>query len=415
MLIWVFVGQPLGAVPGWWPVKFGGSMAADHNFVTDWADWNYSGYQQKPAYPEYRDVITTMANVGRKYGCGRAMWEYESEEDRFGTPMALMLLPMWTNGCIGSMEGLFFESSATVPYHFLNQSELSVAPSDAMVGLPYQGLNVADGIAHLRLLGVRYYLALAPEIQSHALATPGVHLIATTSRPYGVTSTVSGVQKVEQRQWEVFEIDDSATVVGLSAQPVVMTGVPTKGAGWIKLVVPWYQDPKRWDVMLAASGPASWARVRGADPNPPVTSVRPATVSNIRMSEDRISFDVDGPGTPVLVRTSYVPNWQASGAKGPWRVAPNLMVVVPTSTHVALHYGFTPVDNAGRLLTVAGLAAAGLMGWNERRSPRDHGAAPGPSTGSDAESEPADADDLDREFAALLLPAGDEGPGPLAD
>ena len=49
--------------------------------------------------------------------------------------------------------------------------------------------------------------------------------------------------------------------------------------------------------------------------------------------------------------------WQAIGADGPWRVTPNLMVVVPTSTHVVLHYGFTPVDNAGRLASVGGLIA----------------------------------------------------------
>src|SRR6202011_5810489 len=106
-------------------------------------------------------------------------------------------------------------------------------------------------------------------------------------------------------------------------------------------------DQSRWDVMLAASGPAQWQRVRGASANPPRTPVRPAVVSNIHMTDDRITFDVDAPGSPVLVKTSYFPNWQATGAHGPWRVAPNLMVVVPTSTHVELHYGFTPVDNAG--------------------------------------------------------------------
>ncbi len=106
--------------------------AANPNFVSGWADWNYSGYQQKASYPEYQDVVATMTHVGKQDGCGRAMWEYEPEEDRFGTPMALMLLPMWTNECIGSEEGLFFESSATVPYHFLDQSELSQNPSRAM-------------------------------------------------------------------------------------------------------------------------------------------------------------------------------------------------------------------------------------------------------------------------------------------
>ncbi len=52
-------------------------------------------------------------------------------------PMALMLLPFWTDGCIGSMEGLYFEASATTPYHFLNQDELSTAPSNAQRDLPY--------------------------------------------------------------------------------------------------------------------------------------------------------------------------------------------------------------------------------------------------------------------------------------
>src|SRR5260370_21023133 len=201
-----------------------------------------------------------MARVGQRYGCGRAMWEYESEEDRFGTPMALMLLPKWTNGCIGSMEGLFFESSATVPYHFLNQSELSKAPSDAMRSLPYQGLNVADGIAHLRLLGVRYYLAISPETQAGARAVSGVHVVATTGA-HDVSYTVSGAQKVEQRHWEVFQIDDSDQVAPLLYQPVVMTGVSTTSKGWIKTVVPWYQDSRRWDVLLAASGPSEWKRV----------------------------------------------------------------------------------------------------------------------------------------------------------
>ena len=80
--------------------------------------------------------MQTMEAVGQRYGCGRAMWEYSPSENRFGTPEALMLLPYWTNGCIDSMEGLLFESSATTPYHFLNQAELSAAPSEPEVGLP---------------------------------------------------------------------------------------------------------------------------------------------------------------------------------------------------------------------------------------------------------------------------------------
>ena len=65
-----------------------------------------------------------MREIGEEHGCGRSFWEYEKEINRYGTPMALMLLPHWTDGCIGSMEGLFFEASATTPFHFLTQVEL---------------------------------------------------------------------------------------------------------------------------------------------------------------------------------------------------------------------------------------------------------------------------------------------------
>lgn len=351
----------------------GADQRRNENFVSSWANWNYSGYERKSSYPEYADVVATMKRVGRQDGCGRAMWEYESEEDRFGTPMALMLLPKWTNGCIGSEEGLFFESSATVPYHFLNQSELSASGSRAMRDLPYRDFNIVDGIAHLRLLGVRYYMAISPTAQAAAQTlthgpNPQLTLVATTAS-HPVPYTVNGASTTENRTWQVYRVADSDPVAPLADEPVVMKGVPAGGKGWIKAAVGWYQDASRWDVPLAASGPAEWKRVPGADPTPPRTPLPPVAVSGITMTDDRISFDVDRPGVPVLVKTSYFPNWQAAGARGPWRVTPNLMVVIPTGRHVSLHYGFTPVDNAGRLLTLAGIGGLFWLWRRERSEP----------------------------------------------
>src|SRR5436190_5736041 len=121
----------------------------------------------------------TMAGVGQRDGCGRAMWEYEEELDGMGTPMAPMLLPYWTKGCIGSMEGLFFESSATTPYHFLNQSELSKVPSSAQRDLPYRSLDITAGIQHLQLFGVKYYMAISDEAKAEADVNPDLRQIGT--------------------------------------------------------------------------------------------------------------------------------------------------------------------------------------------------------------------------------------------
>ena len=37
---------------------------AQPRFVDDWAKWNYSGYEGKAAYGEYRGVVQTMKNIG---------------------------------------------------------------------------------------------------------------------------------------------------------------------------------------------------------------------------------------------------------------------------------------------------------------------------------------------------------------
>jgi hypothetical protein len=59
----------------------------------------------------------------------------------------------------------------------------------------------------------------------------------------------------------------------------------------------------------------------------------------------------------VLVKVSYFPNWHASGADGPWRVTPNLMVVVPTSHDVTLTYGGSSADTLGLLASLVGFVA----------------------------------------------------------
>lgn len=344
-----FVVVPLGV--SWLPIK------VQTSFLPSWVNWNYSGYQGKAAWPEYHALITTMAGLGRQDGCGRAMWEYGPELDQLGTPMALMLLPYWTNGCIDSMEGLLFESSATTPYHFINQAELSLTPSEAMRGLPYGSLDVAAGARHLQLLGVRYYMAFTPQAEAQANADPALSLL-TTSGPWPVTSSTG---KVVQRTWDIYLVHHSAPVVPLRTQPVVMAGLAQGGRAWLDASVPWYDDPGRWGVMLAAGGPRSWARVPAGDTRPPSVPVPTTTVSRVVQADNRISFDVSRPGVPVLVKTSYFPNWHASGANGPWRVTPNLMVVVPTATHVSLHYGRTTADYLGWAVTLAGVVGAVFM------------------------------------------------------
>ena len=329
------------------------------NQVASWATWNYSGYQGKPAWPEYEKLVSTMSAIGASDGCGRAMWEYNPSLNRFGTPMALMLLPYWTDNCIGSQEGLFFESSPTVPYHFLIQAEVSATPSDPQVNLPYSGVDLVKGVAHLQMLGVRYLMTSSPSVTSAADQTPGLTRLARLGPFPGEGSGVASTT------WSIYRIADSSTVVGLTHLPVVVPGIAASADSWKDANVSWFEAESRWSVPLAASGPASWPRGTSTTTSSP--SVIPAKVSKIVETTSTISFHVDRLGVPVEVKTSYFPRWQVTGASGPSRISPNLMVVVPSSHEVNLRYGSDPTVVAGTALSVIAVVALIILGLFERR------------------------------------------------
>ena len=326
--------------------------------VSSWAAWNYSGYEGKPAWRELHDgIIATMDRVSSRYGCGRAMWEYSADLNRFGTPMSLMLLPYWTNNCVDSMEGLLFESASSTPYHFINQSELSAAPSDAMVGLPYKGVDVVEGVQHLQLLGVRYFMASSPSVEAQANADPALQLVAS-SGPWRAASQGAGADTT----WDVYLVKKTSVVAPLTQTPSVLTGVGPQQSSWLPVATKWYDDPTAWSHELVAGGPASWPRQRadvaiGARGRP----LPAVEVSRVRVTTDQVRFHVDRIGVPVVVRVSYFPAWHAGGALGPWRAEPNLMVVVPTAHDVTLSYGGTPAGWLGAGLSVVGIVLLGLL------------------------------------------------------
>jgi hypothetical protein len=367
-LIWV--GLPLHVLPGEHQVdgnyEFLGIPVKDSSQIPSWISWNYSGYQAgcpqacaKSRWPEYEEIVAQLEKASKTYGCGNVMWEYQAEMNNYGTPDALTILPYWTNGCIGSMEGLYYEASATTPFHFIDQSELSLAPSDPMVGLPYAGSpNVTLGVEHLQMLGVKYYMALNTELQQQAAADPSLKLISTFG-PYAI-SGYPGTPSTQTLSWKLYLVLGSPRVHPLANQPVVMEGLNNSSQPrYLNVMTTWYDDPSAWDVYLAASGPSNWARVAYGTTSVPVRPEPTTKVTDIVEHNSSISFNVSRLDVPVVVTISYFPNWQVSGAADIYRVSPNLMVVVPTSHHVRLWYGETPVDYAGWFLTL--IAIAGLV------------------------------------------------------
>lgn len=354
--------------------------ASNDGFVDGWARWNFTGYEGKNAYGEYRTLVETMKQIGEdpRYGCGRALWENNGELNKYGTTMGLMLLPHWTDGCIGSMEGLFFEASGTTPYHFITAAAMSKQSSNPVRELRYDDNNAALGVRYLQELGVRYYMGFTPEAVREASAQPALREIARSG------------------PWVIYQVDASDLVVPLAVQPVVvgsrsddestMAHQDDAKERWLEIGTSWFQNPNDWVALPAADGPDEWQRISvGIDlnrrigepddssrrvdvvtPSEPIAVVNTelATVTDVVQGRSSVSFRVDKVGTPILVRTSYFPNWGVSGADGPYRVAPNMMVVVPTDNEVKLSFGWSFLDVLAYLVSIGGIVV--LVRW--RRS-----------------------------------------------
>jgi hypothetical protein len=357
------------------------------DFLPYWARYNYTGYESGTAadftqksWPEYRAFLDTANSLAP----GRMAWEGGDAIGAYGTPLALMLLPYWTHGRIASMEGLYFEASATTPYHFMMIATLAQSPSNPVRALPYRSIADFDlGVRYLQLMGVRYYAAFSDAAKAAAAKNPVLTVVAT----------VPDLDGKPPSGWTIYEVADSPTVQALSYRPVVVDdlhadpfwkceGVPKPDSAtssdaefspWECSAVPWFNDPNALERPLTDGGPASWtrspAKTARSVAKQPLAKVK---VSNIHTTESSIEFDVNRTGVPVMVKTSYFPNWKADGATGPWRATPNFMVVVPTAKHVKLTYGTTSAEWAGRFLTLVGLAGlAGLVWWGVavRRKP----------------------------------------------
>lgn len=401
-------GTAIAVIAAWLGVlPFYNTPASERNPVaSSWVAFNYSGYQAKPGWHEFSNLVAMLDTVGKEHGCGLLDYEYSPNiTNWYGSTLVPMSFPLWTNGCIDTTEGLYYESSTTTPFHFLDQSELSIDPSNPVVGIPYQAFDVADGVRHLQEMGVKYYLANSSAAEQAADSDPSLVKVgsAPASAPDidGLSSTATTPAGAA---WDLYLIKDAPIVAPLAYEPVVESGMSKQA--FLTLGIEWYQSEQYWPVPIARTGPASWRRQPDAILVLPKYGVRAPsnTVSRVNTTNDTISFDVSHIGAPVLVKIPYFPNWQASGATGPYEATPNLMVVVPTSHHVTLRYGTTAIDWTGKIASVAGIAGVGILvrsaggfdaaaGDPDRDGPGDGDSVPSSNGDEDEDGSGDDPDD----------------------
>jgi hypothetical protein len=313
-----------------------------------WITWNYSGYESKETWPEHRAMMDFL----QEQPAGRVMWEHAPSLDKFGTPRIFELIPFWTDQ--PTMEGLLMESAFTAPYHFINQAELSLQPSHAIVGVHYPPRNTSDGITHLQFMNIPYMISVSPEVTQDLIADPRADFLTQ------------------------IDMCSFFRIAGGEGYVSVMRNRPVRVQtdDWRSTIVPWYKE------LSALPYPVVWDRGEpelqqfdliepGQVTNPPTVPIETdGIVLSEQIENERITFETTAIGVPHWVKMSYFPNWHVKGAEGPFVVSPSFMMVIPTERVVTLYYGRTWSNNVGQILGVIGLivvVATLVIDWRRRR------------------------------------------------
>jgi len=335
-------------------IVLGAVIIVTSTTAAGWIRWNYSGYEGKTNWEQYNSINQFIATLDPP---GRVMVEHGDKIDEFGTPRAFEIIPYWTG--LPTMEGTLMEASYTAPFHFINQAYLSKQPSNAIIGVTYPTLDVAQGITRMQLMNIPYFLAFSAEVVGAAQSDPRAELLATFG-DYNIFRIIGTTGYVEVMQNKPVTVD-------------------VEVSEWRDMAVDWYLNESALDTPIVLDNgdealqqfvqvPLDEAAIPPAEP-----IVAEGRVTGELMENESLSFDTTAVGQPHWIKVSYFPNWHVEGAEGPYLASPSFMMVIPTESHVTLTYGRTAANTVGQALEVAawvlllGLAVWRSILWRRRR------------------------------------------------
>ena len=315
--------------------------------VSDWAKWNYEGFEAKATWPIFEQINLKLKG---DFSDPRVVFEHSELHNSFGSSRAFESLPLFSGRA--TLEGLYMQASISAPFVFYIQSEISQQKSVPFPQYSYSSLNYDRARPRLELFNVRDLIIRSDH------AKKAIRL----SEEYALRDTVG-----EYELWEL-TTNRNRYVEVLDYEPVLF---PTSF---------WKEESHRWFVDESLLGthlvfvdkdvtrefPPFKALARGME-NLPRMPVETGNCSvNERIDNQEIRIETDCIGKPLLVKMSYHPNWHVEGADRVYLTSPSFMLIYPEQRHVRLYYGPGLWDRIGHVLTVTGLIILLInipLGW----------------------------------------------------
>ena len=294
------------------------------SFLPHWLNWNFTGYEAKAEWGEISSLYDKLNNLSS----GRIMWEPNPDLNKYGTPMVLMTIPMFTEH--ESLEGLYFDSSITTPYHFVTISGLAERPSNPVGGLSYINGNFDKGVRYMKQLGVDYFITYTDSISNKAKNNTELELL------------------FESDPFKVFKLNSSKVDLVTSdlinfSQPSFYERVSNSvfkkplEESFSTLSMKEFQKENNTQVIDKSSTSQLENKLALNDSE--------LNITDFKLENNKISFKTNQPKKLHLIKVSYFPNWTIQDGEGPYRITPSFMAIVPYSNNVEINFVKTNMEN----------------------------------------------------------------------
>lgn len=318
-----------------------------------WMAWDLDGYQNAAKWQEYQAAMRAFGELAKREGCGRMAWEYDAKQGEYGTPLAMFLMPFFTDGCVASLEGLYYEASSTTPFHFGATPWYTKTPSRPVRNLPYPaGIDMDRAMEALDALGADWY-ATFNESTAEAAQAAGLKKLTSTG------------------PWTVWEVPDGGIVSALTELPT------TK---------PW--DAGTYVAHFLTEPSEHWTEWDSSKSKLP-EKLPSVSVSDVVVADGDVSFSVDRTGVPVIVHLSHFSGWRVTNGELLGRVGPNMLLVLPTEKNVRVHWERPASTYLAYVIALVGAGAAFALSRTRRYATAWDLPAPEPT----AEEKPHTAED----------------------
>jgi len=301
------------------------------NFLPHWLNWNFTGYDQKDDWSD----ITNLYSGLNQLEPGRIMWEPNSDLNKYGTPMVLMTIPMFTNH--ESVEGLYFDSSITTPFHFVTVSGVAESPSNPVGGLSYINGDFDRGVRYMKELGVDYFISYTDSITDKAIMSDELENLFQ-SPPFTVFKIYS--DKVQVVDAEVVNFSQPELVERISNSIFKQE----KTDSFFSLAMKEFKLDNKKRIIEGID--AEESQVQNRLPN------KKSEINNLRISNNKITFETEHPNELHIVKVSYFPNWKIENGSGPYRLSPSFMGVIPYSNEVSMTFENTSLEKSLNIISL---------------------------------------------------------------